>query len=95
MISFTTALLLLIGGYFTYGLFVEKVFGADKNRKTPAITNADGVDFVPMSWWKIFFNPIPEHCGTWSHIRCDIRGHVRSECLFVDSDRLNLCGGCS
>lgn len=54
MISFTTALLLLIGGYFTYGLFVEKVFGADKNRKTPAITNADGVDFVPMSWWKIF-----------------------------------------
>ncbi|MFI3298515.1 MAG: carbon starvation CstA family protein [Rikenellaceae bacterium] len=54
MITFTVALLLLIGGYFTYGKFVEKIFGPDKNRKTPAITQADGVDFIAMPTWKIF-----------------------------------------
>ena len=33
---------------------VERVFGIDPDRKTPAIANPDGVDFVPLSGWKIF-----------------------------------------
>lgn len=33
---------------------MEKVFGVDKNRETPAYTLNDGVDFVPLPWWKIF-----------------------------------------
>lgn len=53
MITFTTCLLVLIIGYFVYGRFVEKVFGAD-DRPTPAITKADGVDFIPMPAWKLF-----------------------------------------
>ena len=54
MISFCIALAALIIGFFTYGKFVELVFGIDPDRKTPAIANPDGVDFVPLSGWKIF-----------------------------------------
>src|SRR5574344_2363703 len=54
MISFTAAFILLVLGYVLYGAFVEKVFGADNKIKTPAIATPDGVDYVPMSWWRIF-----------------------------------------
>ena len=53
MITFTLALLLLIGGYFIYGRYVNRIFGPD-NRKTPALTMADGVDYIPLPTWKIF-----------------------------------------
>lgn len=53
MVTFTLALVLLIGGYFIYGRYVDRVFGPD-DRKTPAITKADGVDFIPLPTWKIF-----------------------------------------
>lgn len=54
MITFFIALAILIAGYFIYGKLVEKVFGIDKNRPTPATTMADGVDYVPMKPWRIF-----------------------------------------
>ena len=53
MITFTFALLLLIVGYMIYGAYVNKVFGPD-DRVTPAVSMADGVDFIPMPTWKIF-----------------------------------------
>ena len=49
MITFLLSILLLIVGYFTYGKYVEKVFGPKNNRPTPAYVNGDGVDYVPMS----------------------------------------------
>ena len=51
---FFVCLGLLIGGYFLYGAVVDRIFQPDPNRKTPAITMADGVDFVEMPTWKIF-----------------------------------------
>jgi carbon starvation protein CstA len=54
MITFCISLILLIGGYFIYGVFVERVFGIDNANKTPAYTHTDGVDYVPMSWWRAF-----------------------------------------
>ena len=54
MVTFCISILLLIGGYFLYGKFVERVFGADAHRSTPANDLKDGVDYVPMSWWRIF-----------------------------------------
>lgn len=54
MITFIIALVLLVVGFFTYGVFVEKVFGIEPERKTPALTKTDGVDFVPMAPWRIF-----------------------------------------
>lgn len=50
MFTFFAAIALLVLGYFTYGKYVEKVFGIDEQRTTPAYTNQDGVDFVPMEW---------------------------------------------
>lgn len=54
MKSFGIALVLLFAGYFVYGAIAEKVFGTDASRKMPSETKADGVDFVPMSPWKVF-----------------------------------------
>ncbi|MBD5218562.1 MAG: carbon starvation protein A [Bacteroidales bacterium] len=54
MISFIISLIILIGGYFTYGAFVAKVFGVDPSRPTPVKTKADGVDYVELPTWKIF-----------------------------------------
>ena len=53
MITFTFALLLLIGGYIVYGAYVNRIFGPD-DRKTPALSMADGVDYIPLPTWKIF-----------------------------------------
>ena len=54
MITFFVSLALLILGYLFYGKFVERVFGIDENRTTPAVTMNDGVDYVPMKPWKLF-----------------------------------------
>lgn len=54
MITFTCCLIALIVGYFTYGKFVERVFGIDPSRLTPAYTKQDGVDYIPLPTWKIF-----------------------------------------
>ena len=52
---FVLCLLLLIVGYWGYGRFVERIFDPDLNRKTPAVDHPDGVDYVVMPGWKIFF----------------------------------------
>jgi carbon starvation protein CstA len=49
MFTFIGGIILLIIGYFTYGKFVEKVFGVNEGRKTPAYTHRDGVDYLPMN----------------------------------------------
>ena len=54
MISFYISLVLLVAGYFVYGKFVEKVFGASADRKTPAVEHPDGVDYIALPGWKIF-----------------------------------------
>ena len=54
MIQFLIALAVLIGGYFIYGLLMERIVGLDANRPMPANTMTDGVDFVPLPAWKVF-----------------------------------------
>ena len=46
------SLVALIWVYFLYGRLVERISGTDSTRKTPAVTRADGVDYVPMPSWK-------------------------------------------
>lgn len=55
MTYFVVGIVILIIGYFTYGKFVDKFFGIDTERITPAYEKEDGVDFVPMKPFKIFF----------------------------------------
>lgn len=64
MITFTIALFALIAGYFIYGKFVERVFGPDPSRVTPAITKADGVDYMVLPNWKIFMIQFLNIAGT-------------------------------
>ncbi|MDI3480421.1 MAG: hypothetical protein PWQ97_76 [Tepidanaerobacteraceae bacterium] len=52
MISFIGSIIVLILGYIIYGAAVEKIFGADGNRKTPCYTMADGVDYVPIDKYR-------------------------------------------
>jgi carbon starvation protein CstA len=47
--TFLAGIVLLIIGYFTYGKFIEKMFGVKEERATPAYVNSDGIDYVPMS----------------------------------------------
>lgn len=54
MITFLLSIVALVGGYFIYGSFVERVFGINESNPTPATTMSDGVDYVPMKWPKIF-----------------------------------------
>lgn len=62
--SFVLGIILLVLGYFIYGKFVDKVFGSDENRKTPAFTKGDGVDYVPMPTWRVFLIQLLNIAGT-------------------------------
>lgn len=54
MISFLSAIGVLLLGYFFYSKVVEKAFGVDNSIETPATRLADGVDFVELPFWKVF-----------------------------------------
>ena len=54
MITFISCIVLLIAGYFLYGKFVERHFGTDPQKPTPAVAMQDGVDYTPMPTWKVF-----------------------------------------
>jgi len=54
MIIFFTSVAVLILGYLIYGAFIDRIFGADVKRKTPAETMQDGVDYLKLPPWKIF-----------------------------------------
>lgn len=49
MITFIISIILLFIAYFTYGKFIDKLFGPTDERATPAYSKHDGVDYVPMS----------------------------------------------
>lgn len=49
MYTFLGGIALLIIGYFTYGKFVEKVFGIKESRPTPAFSKRDDVDYLPLN----------------------------------------------
>ncbi len=54
MITFFSAIIVLLLGYFFYSKIIEKIQGIDPKRETPAFTMKDGVDYLPLPWWKIF-----------------------------------------
>ena len=63
MLFFLICVALLVLGYFTYGVFVERIFGPEPNRKTPCWTKEDGVDYVNMPTWKVFFIQLLDIAG--------------------------------
>ena len=63
MITFVLSLFALVIGYFIYGRIVERIFGPD-DRPTPAISMADGVDYVVLPGWKVFMIQFLNIAGT-------------------------------
>jgi carbon starvation protein CstA len=63
MITFVLSLFALVVGYMVYGKFIEKVFGPD-DRVTPAVSKADGVDYIVLPGWKIFMIQFLNIAGT-------------------------------
>ena len=64
MVSFIISVAALVLGYLLYGKFVERIVGPDPDRKTPAVTKADGVDFIVMPSWKVFMIQFLNIAGT-------------------------------
>lgn len=64
MITLLISIACLILGYIIYGKVVERVFGPDPNRQTPAFTKQDGIDFIPMPTWKVFMIQFLNIAGT-------------------------------
>jgi carbon starvation protein CstA len=54
VITFIIAIMVLILGYLFYSRFVERIEQIDPSRQTPAYKLNDGVDYVPMPWWRVF-----------------------------------------
>ena len=54
MLLFFASVAFLIIGYCIYGRIIDKLFAADPSRPTPAVTMADGVDYMELPVWKIF-----------------------------------------
>lgn len=54
MTTFLISLAILIGGYFIYGVIVEKIIDIDPKRPMPAYTKQDGIDYVPLPTWRVF-----------------------------------------
>ncbi|TXX51126.1 hypothetical protein FXF09_03900 [Vibrio cholerae] len=96
MLWFLTCVVALVGGYFIYGAFVEKVFGINEKRQTPAHTKTDGVDYVPMSTPKVYLVQLltAEHRRCWPYFWSNHGCAVRSSRHAVDRSWLYL-RGCS
>ena len=64
MITFLACLVFMVAGYFLYGKYVQKIVGFDNCAQTPAIRLNDGVDYVPMPWYKAFLIQFLNIAGT-------------------------------
>ena len=54
MTAFLISLAILIGGYFLYGLLVDRLLRTDASRPMPAITRRDDIDYRPLPTWRVF-----------------------------------------
>ncbi|PHR27733.1 MAG: carbon starvation protein A [Desulfotalea sp.] len=63
MLFFLTCVGLLILGYLTYGVLVEKIFVIEPGRPTPCMIKEDGVDYMAMPTWKVFFIQLLDIAG--------------------------------
>jgi carbon starvation protein CstA len=54
MYTFLISLLGLLFGYLFYSKYIERFANVDSKRITPANSMKDGVDYMPLPWWRIF-----------------------------------------
>ena len=92
---FVLAAVALVGGYYIYGTLVDKIFGADPERATPACSQADGVDFVQMSPKKIWLIQLLNIAGVGPIFGPILGGLVWTGSLVVDCPRFHFCRRCA
>lgn len=54
MITFLICLALLVGAYFGYGAYLDRVCKINEKAAVPSATLYDGVDYIPMPRWRTF-----------------------------------------
>ena len=64
MITFLICLALLVGAYFTYGRYLERLVKIDPKAETPCHRLYDGVDYVPLPRWRTFLIQLLNIAGT-------------------------------
>lgn len=64
MITFLLCLSALIGAYFVYGKYLDRQAGIDREKPTPALRMADGVDYIRMPRWRTFLIQLLNIAGT-------------------------------
>ena len=64
MYSFIGSIIALVLGYFIYGKIVDRIFGSDDTKITPAKRLADGVDYMEMGWARAFLIQFLNIAGT-------------------------------
>ena len=88
---FFLAVAALIGGYMVYSRVVEKLFGVDNCRSTPACTMSDGVDYIKMPPAKIFLIQLLNIAGV-GPVFGPILSLVWAKCTFMDCAWFHFCG---
>ncbi len=53
MTTFFICIAILLIGYRFYSKYIERFMEIDPDRTTPAYSMQDGVDYVPMAWWRV------------------------------------------
>ncbi|MBO5930040.1 MAG: carbon starvation protein A [Clostridia bacterium] len=91
MKTFLLGIVILVVGAAIYGKLCEKVFGPD-DRKTPAYTKEDGVDYVPMKSWKNSLINLLNIAGT-GPIFGPIQGILFGPIAFIAIPIGNIIGG--
>lgn len=91
MLTFLIGLAILVIGAMLYSKLCEKVFGPD-DRKTPAFTKQDGVDYVPMPKWKNSLINLLNIAGT-GPILGPIQGILFGPIAFITIPIGNVIGG--
>jgi hypothetical protein len=85
---------MLILGYFVYGKIIDRLFGADNSRPTPAVTKEDGVDYIKLPPWKIFLTD-PEESSPQKNFPAhpDLILHLSSNFHWQSSNGLGVAPG--
>ncbi|MDR1651715.1 MAG: carbon starvation protein A [Synergistaceae bacterium] len=91
MATFVIGLLILIAGAAVYGKICENVIKPD-DRKTPAFTKEDGVDYVPMRTWRNSLINLLNIAGT-GPILGPIQGILFGPIAFIIIPIGNILGG--
>lgn len=91
MITFISCLAILIIGYFVYGTYVDKNAKLSDDNQTPAVRLEDGVDYMPMPWYKVFLIQFLNIAGTGPIFGAIMGCIIWTSSIFMDNIWYYIC----